>query len=165
MKRYILPLLVTVGLIVSASSLKANVVFNNGNFVVIQNITTTGSVKLINNANVRLENIIDADSLVVSSGCSFTNNALTHIWTNIISGSIAGNNGVYNGGVFFQPGASINLPINSFVGNPYINWNLFSVTHVFDLSLLSKDTPLTINLTGSSGKGNGGGSYSFDFID
>jgi len=165
MKKYIIILIATLLTINTSSYLRADLIFDGGTFNVNSPSYFNGDVILMNNATVYINNVSFGNNgnLYVPQGSSFINYGLTYLWSNFISGSIAGNNSFYDGNLFFNQGSSINLPINSFVGNPYTNWNLFDAFGA-DLTPLSKNNPLTINLTGSSGKGNGGGSYSFDFM-
>jgi hypothetical protein len=166
MKKNIIILIATLLAINTSSYLRADLTFvGPATFNVNSPSSFSGDVTLTNNAIVYINNVSFGNNgnLYVLNGSSFINYGLTYLYSNFISGSIAGNNSFYDGNLFFNQGSSINLPINSFVGNPYTNWNLFDALGA-DLTSLSKNNPLTINLTGSSGKGNGGGSYSFDFM-
>jgi len=123
----------------------------------ILNLELGGTVTLNQNQtqnNVRIN---------VNNGGTLINNGqiLGSQTTTVNSGGTLGGNGGAFSNVQINGGSFLNWNVNSFTGTAGANWDSLTIQNL-DLLNLDPSTPLTINIIGSSGIGNGGSEYVFD---
>jgi T5SS/PEP-CTERM-associated repeat protein len=160
--------------------------FNQSDTATISNkITGTGAVSqlgsgttvLISSNNYSGTTAVSAGRLVVAStgalgsgssnavnsgGTLENHGAIAGATTLNSGGTLAGNGGTF-GAITIKAGSFLNWNVNSFTNTAGVGWDQLSATNI-DLTNLSPSGKLTIQIAGTSGIGNGGSLYTFNFF-
>ena len=120
--------------------------------------------------------VVNAGSLVISStgtlsgsgtvtvnaGATLQNNGIIAGAT-IVGGTLAGNGGSFSS-LKLNSSSSLLWNVGSFIGTAGTAWDLLNAQSL-DLTSVSSSNPITINIQGVSGLGNGSATYSFNFMN
>jgi hypothetical protein len=101
-------------------------------------------------------------SVTVNAGAKLQNNGLIAGATTI-SGTLAGNGGSFSS-LKLNSDSSLLWNVGSFTGAAGTAWDVLNAQSL-DLSYVSSFHPITINIEGISGVGNGSSSYAFNFMN
>ncbi len=102
-------------------------------------------------------------SNAVNSGGTLENHGFIAGATTLNNGgTLAGNGGSF-GALTIKAGSFLNWNVNSFTNTAGVGWDQLSATNI-DLTNLSSSGKLTIQIAGTSGIGNGGSLYTFNFL-
>jgi autotransporter-associated beta strand protein len=101
-------------------------------------------------------------NVTVNSGATLQNNGLIAGATTV-GGTLAGNGGSFSS-LKFNSDSSLIWDVGSFTGTAGTAWDVLNAQSL-DLSYVSSFHPITINIEGISGVGNGSSSYVFNFMN